>query len=64
MKLTSFDGHHLVTSLVEVWIEIYSKELIEIGYTVTSLVEVWIEIAHSASFVSQWSRHFPCGSVD
>ena len=34
-----------VTSLVEVWIEIYIFKVCKIYKPVTSLVEVWIEIA-------------------
>ena len=35
---------HSVTSLAEVWIEIFTLNVLQISATVTSLAEVWIEM--------------------
>ena len=54
----------LVTSLAEVWIEIWDTFDESPPYKVTSLAEVWIEIIMTASWKIQVLSHFPCGSVD
>ena len=54
----------MVTSLVEVWIEIAADGTIVNLAAVTSLVEVWIEIGMTELVKEDEESHFPCGSVD
>ena len=53
-----------VTSLAEVWIEIYDTGSNFGSGFVTSLAEVWIEITLSKGWRNDEPSHFPCGSVD
>ena len=53
-----------VTSLAEVWIEIYDTGSNFGSGFVTSLAEVWIEITLSKGGRNDEGSHFPCGSVD
>ena len=53
-----------VTSLAEVWIEIFFSELRSIIVLVTSLAEVWIEIEDIGNLQLDKFSHFPRGSVD
>ena len=54
----------LVTSLAEVWIEIFKMSITLVVTVVTSLAEVWIEISRKDGKDSGRRGHFPCGSVD
>ena len=54
----------VVTSLAEVWIEMPVTFESDFFPLVTSLAEVWIEITRRCRNITDWIRHFPCGSVD
>ena len=53
-----------VTSLAEVWIEIFLMRSEKLAHSVTSLAEVWIEILNKNVTAPIAAGHFPCGSVD
>ena len=53
-----------VTSLAEVWIEIYIAWMCYCKFPVTSLAEVWIEIIWLQPICIYSLGHFPRGSVD
>ena len=53
-----------VTSLTEVWIEIYVFSIFCYVMMVTSLAEVWIEINAGTKDGKKTGCHFPRGSVD
>ena len=53
-----------VTSLAEVWIEMFLLTDPPATTRVTSLAEVWIEIHIASRHPAKPLCHFPCGSVD
>ena len=54
----------VVTSLAEVWIEIFMETALTTSSIVTSLAEVSIEIRTVTPDSKGRTCHFPCGSVD